>query len=117
MSYRIQIELDEREPLQNKVRLHGKLLRHFQRRKLDADAKGKTRWTWEFQSGRSGFVIVWARSSHPVKADRLRFQSERFMGMIVLKFSADDVEKGGYHLVTGDWEAIEDQILERESVA
>lgn len=116
MSYRVQIEKPESAPLKDKVLLHAKFVRHFQRRKLDAGARGRTRWAMEFISERGHFTIIWSRTPDTVRG-MLRFRRERLMGMVVLKFSKKDIDLGGTFIVTGDWPAIEDFILQQEKVA
>ncbi len=119
MSYRIQIELGERVSLIEKVQLHAKLLRHFQRRNLNADARGKTNWKMEFVSERGRFEIIWSRE--PLSAATgngpRRFNRERFLGMVVIKFSKDDLDIAGSFIVVGDIASIEEEMLKREKVA
>lgn len=116
MSYRIQIDLEERDPLKEKVLLHAKFLRHFQRRKMDKDARGRTNWAMEFISERGHFTIIWTRRTKAIKGE-LRYQTERFMGLVVIKFSKSDIDTGGSMIVMGDWPAIEDHILRQEKVS
>lgn len=123
MSYRIQIELDERAPLKEKVLLHAKFVRHFQRRKMDAGARGRTNWKMQFSSERDRFTIIWERLQNMFVAgcpDGRRiaaYNSEHLMGKVVIKFSKKDIDLGGTFIVTGDWPAIEDHILTQEKVA
>lgn len=116
MSYRVQIEMPESAPLKDKVLLHAKFIQHFQRRKLDAGARGRTQWAMEFSSEKERFTIIWSRNPGTVNG-MLRFRRERLMGLVVLKFSKKDIEIGGTFIVTGDWAAIEDFILQQERVA
>lgn len=117
MAYRIQVELGEGAPLKQKVELHAKLLRHLQRRKLDADHRGKTNWTMQYASEHHGFTIIWERHPAPHAVGlHFRFNRERLMGFVVLKFSAKDIEIGGPFILAGDWPAIEDDLLTKERV-
>jgi len=115
MSYRIQIDMPERAPLKDKVLLHAKFLRHFQRRKLDKDARGRTNWTMEFSSERNRFTIIWGRQPNRV-GESLRFKRERLIGWVVIKFSQKEIEGAGVSLVMGDWEGIKRDQRSRHSV-
>ena len=116
MSYRVQIDLDERAPLKDKVLLHAKFLRHLQRRKLDGDARGKTNWKMEFASKPDHFTIVWSREPL-VPSLKNNYHGERFLGLVVIEFSKKDIAAGGSMIVMGDWDAIESSIPRRERVA
>lgn len=117
MSYRIQIDRDERAPLKDKVLLHAKFLRHFQRRRMDKDARGRTNWKMEFISERGRFTIIWSREPLAPLTGNSRFRGEQFIGMVVIKFSKADIDTGGRMIVMGDWPAIEDHILQQEKVS
>jgi hypothetical protein len=106
MSYRIQTEFTEHAPLKEKVLFHAKFLRHFQRRKLDADARGRTNWVLEFSSERDRFTIMWTREPRRC-GEALKYKRERLMGFVVIKFSKKDIEVGGPFLVMGEWAEIE----------
>jgi hypothetical protein len=107
MSYRIQIELGRHDPLKDKVLLHYKFLRHFQKRKLDAGARGRTNWMMEFCSERTGFTILWNRQPRHAGRFGPRFNEERLIGWVVIRFSKKEIDLGGSFIVAGDWEAIE----------
>lgn len=121
MSYRIQIELGIDAPLKDKVLLHRKFVDHYQRRRRDPDARGRTRWGFEFFSEREVFTVIWSRrpQSGTVASTgpNLRWQAERFMGFVTIRFSARDLAIGGMYLVTGDWAAIEAQQRQQEKVS
>jgi len=119
MSYRIQTELTEHAPLKEKVLFHAKFVRHFQRRKLNADARGRTNWKMEFISERDRFTIIWSREPKSAATGNgpVRFNRERYLGMVVIKFSKKDIDLGGTFIVMGDWPAIEDHILTQEKAA
>jgi hypothetical protein len=116
MSYRIQIELGEKVATKEKVLLHAKFLRHFQRRRLNKDARGRTNWTMEFASEKSRFTIIWGRQPR-VAGRACRFNQERLMGWVVIKFSQKEIEGAGVSLVMGDWSEIERAQRNRERVA
>lgn len=114
MSYRIQITLGQRAPLKDKVLLHAKFLRHFQRR--SADAVGRTKWTMEFSSEPGSFTVVWGRQPGPVGVV-MKYRRERLMGLVVIKFSKKDIEVGGPYLVMGEWDQIESSMSREQRTA
>lgn len=115
MAYRVQIELDERAPLKDKVLLQAKFLRHFQRRRMNADARGRTNWTMEYVSDSGKFSIIWSRQPGTVDG-LIRFHRERLMGWVLLRFSPQDIARGNGFIVVGDWESIE-KMGKKERVA
>lgn len=114
MSYRVQINLNERAPLKDKVLLHAKFMKHFQKRKMGGAARGSTQWAMEFFSSQNKFTIIWKREpkSAATVNGPVRFNRERYLGMVVIGFSKRDIEIGGQFIVTADWREIEKSIQE-----
>jgi len=113
MSYRVKLDLPGRAPLKDKVLLHAKFLRHFHRRKLDDDARGKTAWKMEFLSERERFVIFWKREPATFCMANGFGSDPRFLGMVTIVFSRRDIDAGGEFILVGDWQEIERVLRER----